>query len=189
MKDLHKLKKDLDAIAGSLVLGGPTLCAQKVVADLQQVGPQWTGRFSNSWQIRGPQGQTARGDGQPGKPRPIVFQSAPFTGLQAFRIAYRTFTTKDKVVFTISNFSPYSDQARDLTPFRPEQSDEQLGDPIKKPPRRGTRPDGGRRGELAGGRGPNKATAILDWYSHYLGGGQINKTIQVTMDGLNIGFR
>lgn len=184
-KPFERLLKDYDRLAGSLVLGGPTLCAQKIVKDLQEVGPRWSGRFSNSWQIRGPQGQTARGTGQAGQPQEIAFTSAPFTGLQATRTLYRTFATKDKVVFTISNFSSYAEVAMDLKPgvfIRPGK------DSLKDPVKTGKRIDG-IRGKIVSGRGTNESTAILDWYSNYLGGGKVDKTIQVTMDGIKLGFR
>lgn len=180
----ERLLKDYDRTVASLTLGGPTLCAQNIVKDLQKIGPRWTGEFSNSWQITGPQGQTARGTGQPGQPQEIIFSGAPFTGIQAARTLYRTFATTNKVVFTISNFSEHADVARDLEPsvfIYPGT------EPIKKAIR-GTR-ETGIRGDVEPGRGNNRITAILDWYKLYLGGGQVNKTIQVTMDGLNIGFR
>lgn len=176
------LLKELDRVSGSATLIGPILCTEKVVADLQSRGPQWTGEFSNSWQITGPQGQVVRGSGAPGKPQPLKFDTAPFTGRQALTTRLRTTYTKDKVVFTITNFSPHADQARDLAPYiPPDDSDSRdLGTPLKKRTY-GLRPEGGRRGELAG-NGGNSVTAPLDWYSNYFGGGQFGKTIQVTMD-------
>jgi len=175
------LLKELDRVSGSATLIGPILCAEKVVEDLQARGPQWTGEFSNSWEIKGPQGQTARGTGAPGKPQAIKFDTAPFTGRQALSTRLRTTYTKDKVVFTITNFSPYADEARDLVPYTPFDSGlENLGTPLKRRSY-GTRPEGGRRGELSG-TGNNSSTAPLDWYSNYFGGGQLGKTIQVTMD-------
>lgn len=183
-KAFERLLKDYDKVAASLTVGGPTLCAQTIVKDLQEIGPRWTGKFANSWEIRGPQGQTARGTGQEGQPQSIVFTDAPFTGRQALRTLSRTFLTKDKVVFTISNFSKYADEARDLAPstfIYPGT------EPIKKAIR-GTR-ETGIRGDLEPGRGNNRITAILDWYKLYLGGGQVDKTIRVTMDGIKVGFR
>lgn len=183
-KPFKQFLRDFDKMTASLILGGPTLCAQKIVEDLQKIGPRWTGEFSNSWQIKGPQGQTARGTGQPGQPQPVAFTSAPFTGIQATRTAYRTLITTDKVIFTISNFSKYAGVALDLEPsvfIFPGT------EPLKKP-FRGTRISD-RRGDIERGSGNNRSTAILDWYSNYLGGGKMDKTIQVTMDGLNIGFR
>lgn len=186
-KAFEQLLRDFDKVSASLTLAGPTLCAQQIVKDLQKIGPRWTGQFSNSWQIRGPQGQTAKGTGQPGQPQEIAFTSAPFTGVQAMRTLYRTFATTNKVVFTISNFSRYADEARDLAPSR-DPFRFPGTQPLKQPVVRGTRVSG-IRGDVEPGRGNNRSTAILDWYTTYLGGGQVNKTIQVTMDGLNIGFR
>jgi len=185
-KPFGDLLRDYDKTVSSLTVGGPTLAAQNAVADLQKIGPRWTGRFSNSWEIRGPQGQSARGTGGEGDPVPIVFSTAPFTGRQALRTLSRTFFSTDKVVFTISNFSSYADQARDLVPFTPEKPTTQT--PLK-PARYGTRPLGGRRGELESGTRSNRATAPLDWYSNYFGGGFFEKTIRVTLDGLKIGFK
>lgn len=186
LKEIKRFGKDLDTVTASLTLAGPTLAAQRVVSDLQEIGPRWTGRFSNSWEIRGPQGQSVRGTGGEGDPVPVVFSSAPFTGQQALRTLTRTFLTTDKVVFTITNFSPYADQARDLVPFTPDEPSQKS--PLK-PARYGTRPAGGRRGELATGSRSNRATAPLDWYSNYFGGGFLDKTVRVTLDGLNIGFK
>jgi hypothetical protein len=175
------LLKELDRVSGSATLIGPILCAEKVVKDLQERGPQWTGKFANSWEIRGPQGQVVKGSGTEGKPQPLKFDTAPFTGRQALTTRLRTTYTKDKVVFTISNFSEYADEARDLAPYTPFSDDDRdLGTPIKKRTF-GFRPEGGRRGDIQG-KGNNSVTAPLDWYSNYFGGGQFGKTIQVTMD-------
>lgn len=183
-KPFDDLLKDLDKVTSSLVLGGPTLVAQQIVKDLQEIGPRWSGRFSNSWQINGPQGQQVKGDGQPGQPRPVVFRQAPFTGRQVTQTAFRTFFSTDKVVFRISNFSSYAGIALDLE----EGVFRKLGEPLKTPLKTGTRV-GGIRGNVVGNSGEAESTAILDWYKTYLGGGQVDKTIRVTMNGLNIGFR
>lgn len=180
--DFWKTLSDIDKAAASLLLTGPTLAAQKIVEDLQERGPAWTGSFSNSWQIEGPQGQLAKGDGQPGQPRPIKLPALTFTGAQAARVLLRTFATKNKVVYEIRNFSPYADEARDLVPFTPPK-DKIVKGPISPIEDRGYRPDGGRRGEVSG-TGNNRTTAPLDWYSTYVGGGFVDKVIQVTMDGV-----
>lgn len=178
--DFMKLLNNLDMAAASLTLSGPTVAAEKIVADLQERGPGWTGKFSNSWQIEGPQGQLAKGDGQPGQARPVKLPGLLFTGPQAARVILRTIGAKDKVVFRISNFSPYADEARDLVPYNPEKP---ATDNIKPIVERGKRAPGARRGDLQGSGG-NRITAPLDWYSGYVGGGFMDKVIQVTMDGI-----
>lgn len=178
--DFMRLLNNLDKTAASLILTGPTIAAEKIVADLQKRGPGWTGRFSNSWQIDGPQGQIAKGDGQEGQARPVKLPGLLFTGPQAARVLLRTIGAKDKVIFRVSNFAPYADQARDLAPYDPEKP---LTDNIKPIVKRGTRAPGGRRGELQGSGG-NRITAPLDWYSTYVGGGFMDKVIEVTMNGI-----
>jgi hypothetical protein len=183
--DFMKLLNNLDMAAASLILTGPTVASEKIVADLQERGPAWTGRFSNSWQIDGPQGQTAKGNGQEGQAQAVKLPGLLFTGPQAARVLLRQFAAKDKVVFRISNFSEYADEARDLVPFNPEKP---MTDNLKPIVKTGKRSPGGRRGDLQGS-GKNRITAPLDWYSTYVGGGFIDKVIQVSMDGIMRGLK
>ena len=177
-----EITQELDRLAGSLALIGPTLAAEKIVSDLQVRGPLWTGQFANSWQITGPQGQIAKGTGAPGRPQPIGFNAAPFTGRQATQTIFRTTFSTDKVVYTISNFCTYADEARDLVPYTPPDKTEReklrapLGNAVY-----GARALGAKRGDIKG-VGTNRTTAPLDWYVTYTGGGQLDRTIQVMMD-------
>lgn len=68
---LQKLAEELDRIGSSLVISGPTRVAKRTIKELQEEGPSWTGRFSNSYQIETPDGRIYKGDGSPGEPRPI----------------------------------------------------------------------------------------------------------------------
>jgi hypothetical protein len=182
MANIEALVKQLDRIGGSVALVGPTLAAEKIVRDLQELGPLWSGRFANSWQITGPQGQLAQGTGAAGRPQVIGFSSAPFTGLQAVQTLSRTFFTKDKIVYRISNFCPYADEARDFVPYTPPSDAEKssIGDPLGQATS-GVRGPGAKRGDLKG-TGRNRSTAPLDWYTTYAGGGQLDRTIQVMLD-------
>ena len=189
MANLNALTKQLDRLGGSLLLTGPTLAAEEIVQQLQQAGPLWTGTFANSWQIAGPQGQVAKGTGSPGKPTFIGFTSAPFTGRQAAQTLLRTTFLKDKVVYTISNFCSYADEARDLVPYTPPSPQERknIGQPLGEATR-GIRAAGAKRGAVTG-TGQNRSTAPLDWYVTYTGGGQLDRTIQVMMDKTFASFR
>ena len=60
---IGKLFRQIDQDIASLALLGTINAAERTVRELQQEGPSWTGRFSNSWEINGPQGQTVKGDG------------------------------------------------------------------------------------------------------------------------------
>jgi len=169
--DLRQLIKDLDRIAATTLYNGPKAVAEKAVRELQDIGPQWTGRFSNSWEIKTPD-KTTRGTGGEGAPRRI------YTPSVSGRQVTRSFLTKNKLLFTVSNFSPYADQATDLAPFTPTKLKDQT--PIKTP-EYGKRPPGGLRGDLRGSGG-NRRTADLDWFTNYLRAGKFDKTLQITMD-------
>ena len=56
-KDIGKMFQKIDQDVASLALLGAIKSAERAVSELQQEGPSWTGKFSNSWEINGPQGQ------------------------------------------------------------------------------------------------------------------------------------
>jgi hypothetical protein len=180
MKRIGDLLNELDRVAATTVANGPKRIAERVVRELQQEGPSWTGRFSNSWQIEGPDRLT-KGDGQPGEPRPI------YTPSIRGRSAVRSFLSSDKVLFTISNFSPHSDLARDLTTgsfYRPtEQPQTQIGlrkwEVVNEGRRRNVL-----RGQIGGGRPGNESsrTAPLDWFTTYVQAGKLNEAVRIEMD-------
>lgn len=183
-----ELTEELDRLGGSIALIGPTLAAERIVREVQQAGPSWTGKFSNSWQIEGPQGQLVKGDGQPGEPRPVEFTSTPFTGRQAAATLFRTTVLKDKVIYRISNFSSYAAEATDEvqgTFTRPKNApipQTQLG-LSKWDPQDTTRLPNTYRGQTEGGRpdGTASRTAPLDWLATYAAAG-INRAIKIEMD-------
>jgi len=200
-----KLIDNLDRIGSSLVLSGPSRVAQRTVRELQQEGPSWTGRFSNSYQIETPDGRMYKGDGQPGEPRPIKLPVGVLTGRQNLR---GSLPIKDRAVTTISNFSEYAAEATDVVEsafFRPtEEPTTALG---QRKLRRG---DGGRprtessfnaetgvktstpmqlpsyRGEIGGGPEDREsgATADLDWLAMYVEDGRLDRTVKLEMDNL-----
>lgn len=180
MRGIGNLLKELDRVAATTVANGPKRAAERVVRELQQEGPSWTGRFSNSWQIAGPD-RVTKGDGQPGEPRPIYTPSIRGTS------AVRTFLGKDKVVFTISNFSEHSDLARDLVTgnfYRPTETPQtQLGlrkwEVVNEGRRRNIR-----RGQIGGGTAGNESsrTAPLDWFTTYVQAGKVNEAVRIEMD-------
>jgi hypothetical protein len=183
-----ELAQELDRLAGSVALIGPTLAAERVVREVQQAGPSWTGKFSNSWQIEGPQGQVVKGDGQPGEPRPVEFTATPFSGRQATATLFRTTVLKDKIVFRVSNFSPYAAEATDEVQSifdRPKNApipQTQLG-LSKWDVQETTRLRNTYRGQTEGGRpnGSASRTAPLDWLATYASAG-LNRAIKIEMD-------
>lgn len=183
-----ELGKELDRVAASAVLIGPIAAAERIVREVQQAGPSWTGKFSNSWQIEGPQGQSVKGDGQPGEPRLVQFTTTPFTGRQAAATLFRTTVLKDKVVFKVSNFSTYAAEATDeiqSTFIRPKDApvpQTQLG-LSKWEEQTTTRLRNTYRGQTGGGRpnGSASRTAPLDWLATYASAG-LNRAIKIEMD-------
>lgn len=202
---LMKLIENLDRIGSSLVVSGPSRAAKRTIRDLQQEGPSWTGKFSNSYQIETPDGRMYKGDGQPGEPRPIKLPIGLLTGRQNIR---GSAPVKDRAVTTISNFSEYAAEATDVIEsgfFRPtEEPTTALG---RRKFREG---DGGRprtessfdaetgvktsasmqlesyRGEIGGGppNGESSATADLDWFAMYVEGGGLDRAVAIEMDDL-----
>ena len=202
---LMKLIDNLDRIGSSLVVSGPSRAAKRTIRELQQEGPSWTGKFSNSYQIETPDGRMYKGDGQPGEPRPIKLPIGLLTGRQNVR---GSAPIKDRAVTTISNFSEYAAEATDVIEsgfFRPtEEPTTALG---RRKFREG---DGGRprtessfdagtaaktgssmqlpsyRGEIGGGppNGESSATADLDWFAMYVEGGGLDRAVAIEMDDL-----
>ena len=191
---LADLANHLDREVPSLILIGAIKSAERTVEELQQAGPSWSGRFSNSWQIKGPQGQGVEGDGKPGDPRPIKFMQGPFTGRQATATLFRVNTLKDKVIFRISNFSDYFDQATDRSSqpknyypqgweLFPDGPDTRLGKKNFDPKDEG-RKKFSRRGETGGGDpdSTSSRTAPLDWFPTFAGSGRIDRAVKIEMD-------
>ena len=183
-----EISQELDRVTASALLIGPIAAAERIVREVQQAGPSWTGKFSNSWQIEGPQGQLIKGDGQPGEPRPVEFTTAPFTGPQAAATLLRTKLLKDKIVFKISNFSAYAAEATDevqSTFSRPKDApipQTQLG-LSKWDEQNTTRLRNTYRGQTGGGRpnGSASRTAPLDWLATYASAG-LNRAVKIEMD-------
>ena len=185
LKGLQRFRRDME----SLALLGAVRAAERTVRELQQEGPSWTGQFSNSWQITGPQGQTVKGNGSRGEPRPLKFMEGPFTGPQAVRTLFRTGVTTNKVVFTISNFSPWAGEATDLREsrfYRPTPEPQtQLG--LSKWEQSGQRrPSRSHpRYQIFGGEsGDASRTASKDWFTKYVTGGRLDKSVTVEMDNM-----
>lgn len=142
--------------------------AKEVLNDLAAASPNWSGNFRNSWYVEtadGRRGARPAGDGGgyslfniPGLKVQGRNEKGQFTRARPI--------SSGKVELFIGNDSPYAQEAMDLIPgtfgypgFEPEG-------PVVA---RGKRQDN-IRGKLEG-RGSNRITAPLDWYSTYMEGG------------------
>ncbi len=181
--DFMKLAKKLDMVAASAVSFGPIRAAHRTVRELQQEGPSWTGRFSNSWQIETPDGRSFKGSGSPGEPQPLPIPA--LTGRQAVKAGF----AKDRVVFTISNFSPWAGEAVDFVDnhyWRPTPEPQtNLGK--KKWERSGRRrpTEKHKRFDIYSetDRGNASRTADQDWFTTYVTT-KLDRAVTVEMDNM-----
>lgn len=166
--ELGRLAANLDRFATAAFSRGPARAAEKVVSDLQKVGPAWSGEFSNSWVIATESRQTEGSRA-----------SGPAQKLSAPLLSGREFLFKPEVKYTIYNAAPYAAIAQDLE----EGVFRKFGRPLKQPVSTGTR-NSGIRGSVSAGYGDNESTAELDWFTTYLRGGAIDRAVQVSFNAV-----
>lgn len=165
--DFMKLAQKIEAGFLAPFIVGVAQSAQAVVKDLQELGPAWSGEFSNSWEIASAS-KVSSGSGSAGPPQKLL---APILTTDEYKF-------KPEVKYYIANKAPHADIALDLV----ESTYRYPGfEPIKEA-ERGDRVTG-LRGDLAvNTNGSNRRTAPLDWYTTYLRGGAIDKRISTYMD-------
>jgi hypothetical protein len=164
--------EEIDRIAVSALYNSRAVAAENVVKDLQRLGPAWTGKFSNSWQIETATASSG-GTGAEGPPQPVKAPRVSGRDVNANLLGSP---------FKLKNTAPYADIACDLKvgEFRDPGTD------AIKPIARGRR-SGGLRGEPwpkgsgPSGSGPNRSTAELDWFVTYTEGGSLQKTVDRAM--------
>ena len=167
LNELDRLAENIDRLAVAAFSRGPARAAEEIVVDLQEAGPVWSGRFSNSWQIDTNDGRRTAGSGAAGMPKRIP---APLLSGRGFAF--------DDIKYTVSNFAPHADVARDLV----EGNFVNPGTLPLKDYTRGLRVSGYRGDLITDPDGPNRRTAPLDWYTTYVQGGAIDRRIRVHMD-------
>jgi hypothetical protein len=175
--------KQLDMVVSSTVTAGPLRAAHRVVTELQEEGPSWTGRFSNSWGVSTFDGRSYQGDGAPGEPRRLNIPL--LTGRQAIKAGF----AKDRVVYTVFNFSPWVGQAVDFEQDRfsrpTETPQTQLG-LSKWEVSSNSRRSQGLRGDIYSGPpgGQASRTAPLDWFTKYATSGKLDRSVTIEMNNM-----
>jgi len=179
--DLKKFLRDFDKVTIDIAFNAPMEAANTVVNKLKDIGPSWTGRFSNSWSIDTPinsfnaKGKKTRGEALPLKIR--VLKSTKNA---------KALTRSDTGIFTIHNVAPYANQAIDVAPFTPFKVPPKVtSKEVQQGIRQGYRglaevvsdtdADVGRQKGVFIGR----ATAPLDWFKTYANGGAMNKDAKI----------
>jgi len=165
--DLPRMIKDMRNVAAQAAYNAPTRTAENVVRELQVKGPGWTGKFSNSWSIKTPL-VTVKGSEAAGQAQKLDIPR--ISGIQVKRL-YKN----DRIILSIYNTSTYAGIAVD----KEQGTFVRVGTPIKPIEATGTRV-GGIRGKLQGSGG-NSRTAPYNWYSVYVLGGAMTKTIETTL--------
>ena len=175
----EKLAKSGDKIFASIIANKTLKGAEVIVDALQERGPQWSGRFSNSLVIRTPSRST----------RPSQKRVKP-EKVKAPQVTGREVVFKNSWLVSIENVAPYAAIAMDL-----EEGKFSRGWYLKGPVADSSKWDrtgGGRRlgpsvppmkrGVINYGEGGMASrTADLDWFSTFRRGGKIGQIIKKYM--------
>jgi hypothetical protein len=172
---------DIDKVVGTTIANGQRAAAERVVRELQQAGPSWSGKFSNSWQIS-TASTVSRGTGSAGEPQPV--KAPVVTGLEATAGQI----LKDPLL-TITNFAPHALEAIDAVEHdrqyyaRRKTATPQTTLGLSKWDVQGPRSAVSARGQIGGGsEGLNSSrTAPLDWFADYASA-KLNRAVRIEMD-------
>lgn len=144
--------------------------AVEIMNDLAEAGPEWSGKFQDSW-VAIPVGRGA--SGSTGGGYPYTLNDVP-------KLSSSIKETARVKKFEIVNTQPYAAIALDLEEGRFIKIGRPAGDVVAT----GTRSNG-IRGNVSGDGGA-ESTAPLDWYTSYLNGGGMQKALE---RGVVFGFR
>ena len=147
--------------------------AAEIMNDLAKAGPNWSGRFKNSWVADAP-GLAV------GKKADYPYKISDVAKLKDTVAAVK----KDPKLI-VYNYSPYAMYAMDLREGIFFAKGDPKG-PVVEQGKRLTNADGsGIRGDVSG-EGNNRSTAPLDWFMTYIDGGGLQKSLA---NGVKIGFK
>jgi len=190
-KELSELDKEITRFATNFLNNGVVRGAEDIVKGLQNAGPSWTGRYSNSWQIE-IAGVQRKGTQREGMPKPIEFPD--FTEKDVKQLM----SEKNVIEYEIRNLSRRAEYAEDkkLGRFRTGQFNKPRRKFVTDQPKTAkgraaiqsfSNLNQGRlqedlRGSLGGRSGGySRATAPLDWLPTYLNGGKLKQTIDLAV--------
>ena len=143
--------------------------AKEIMNDLAKSGPNWTGEFANSWVADAP----GVGKGTNGS-YPYSIRDTP-----ALPDTIKAVARNPKLV--ISNTTDYAMQAMDLEEgYFVDPGTDPLGQVVIKGNRYGRM-----RTDIGSGDGNARATAQRDWFTTYVNGGGLQKSLE---NGVRIAF-
>ena len=141
--------------------------ARNVMNDLAREGPVWSGDFRDSY-IATALGSTVAGSGQ----YPYSIHDIP-----ELKITKREMGRVHRL--RVGNTAGHARVAMDLdAPRKPDRFEFPGYGPEGEILFRGIRPEKGKRGQIEGGGNENRSTAPLDWYTTYMKGGKLQRSIK-----------
>ena len=147
--------------------------ATQIMNDLAEAGPNWSGRFKNSWVADAPGSAVGKKADYPYK----------ISDVAKLKDTVAAANKNPKLV--VYNYSPYAMYAMDLIEGKFISAGEPKG-PVVEQGKRRIGADGlGIRGDVSG-EGTSRSTAPLDWFMTYIDGGGLQKSLA---DGVKIGFK
>ena len=189
--ELPDLAKEVNRYTATVLNKGVLPGVEEVVKELQHLGPSWTGRYSNSWQIIVGR-EKSTGTRSPGNPKPVKAPKMNVKSIRAGRVS------RDEINIEIRNIAESKEYAEDIKQGRFRRGLVKGKGGIKDI---GSKPrtakgkskfqevGGGRggltmRGEIGGGRPEflSSRTAELDWLPKYLRGGSLQQTIKLELN-------
>ena len=157
-EEIKNLPEDLRELVNLVA----RFAAVEIMNDLAEAGPEWSGKFQDSW-VAIPVGKAA--SGSTGGGYPYTLNDVP-------KLSTSIKETARVKKFEIVNTQPYAEYALDLKEGIFYADDEPAGEVVAI----GKRPVPGLRGDVSGSGGA-RSTAPLDWYSTYLNGGEAKKAL------------
>tara|TARA_B100001093_G_scaffold450234_1_gene456906 strand:- start:305 stop:817 length:513 start_codon:yes stop_codon:yes gene_type:complete len=143
--------------------------AVEIMNDLAEAGPNWRGRFKNSWVADAP--GSAIGSKS----------SYPYSIRNVAKLKDTVAAANQEIKLRVYNATNYALIAQDLVEGRFIK----VGRPKGKVVKEGERQEN-IRGNIEVGDGNNESTASLDWFMNYLDGGGLLKSLE---SGVRIGFK
>ena len=168
-KSLGQLKRDARRKAQSAARHA----AAEIMNDLAEKGPNWSGRFKNSWVADAPGSAVGKKADYPYK----------ISDVAKLKDTVAAVNKDPKLV--VYNYSPYALEALDLREGKFFAKGDPKGPVIEEGKRRINADGLGIRGDVSGD-GNSRSTAPLDWFMTYIDGGGLQKSLA---NGVKIGFK
>ena len=168
-----------DRMFAEIVAGQALEAAEETVAELQALGPQWSGEFSNSWKIE-TRTQVSAGKGQ--KTFPITLKAPKPRGRDVLR--------GNTWFVRIENTAPYAAVAMDFVDVMFSRKFYASGpiniskwDTTGGGKRVGPAVPPMKRGNVSwGSNGTASRTADLDWFANFKKGGRLKQLLSERID-------